>query len=132
MIQTRLQLFLIVISLVFLIYIFSLVRKEKLELKYTLAWCLMGFVLVIIAVQPQIVEIIAEILGIGLPVNVVFLLGIFCILIILLTLTVAISRTSIRTKRLIQELAILKFEINENKSLYQVEQCAKEENEGKI
>jgi len=115
-----------------LIYIFSLVRKEKLELKYTLAWCLMGFVLVLIAVQPQIVEIIAELLGIGLPVNAVFLLGIFCILIILLTLTVAISRTSIRTKRLIQELAILKFEINENKSLHQIEQCAKEENEGKI
>ncbi|MCK9313715.1 MAG: DUF2304 domain-containing protein [Methanocorpusculum sp.] len=132
MIQIRLQLFLIVISLTFLIYIFSLVRKEKLELKYTLAWCLMGFVLVLIAVQPQIVEIIAELLGIGLPVNAVFLLGIFCILIILLTLTVAISRTSIRTKRLIQELAILKFEINENKSLHQIEQCAKEENEGKI
>jgi len=92
----------------------------------------MGFVLVLIAVQPQIVEIIAELLGIGLPVNAVFLLGIFCILIILLTLTVAISRTSIRTKRLIQELAILKFEINENKSLHQIEQCAKEENEGKI
>ncbi len=132
MIQIRLQLFLIVISLTFLIYIFSLVRKEKLELKYTLAWCLMGFVLVLIAVQPQIVEIIAELLGIGLPVNAIFLLGIFCILIILLTLTVAISRTSIRTKRLIQELAILKFEINENKSLHQIEQCAKEENEGKI
>lgn len=132
MIETRLQLFLIIISLAFLVYIFSLVRKEKLELKYTLAWCLLGFVLVIIAVQPQIVEIIAEILGIGLPVNVVFLLGIFCILIILLTLTVAISRTSIRTKRLIQELAILKFEINETKSFCQNEQCAKEENEGKI
>lgn len=132
MIETRLQLFLMVISLTFLIYIFSLVRKEKLELKYTLAWCLMGLVLVMIAVQPQIVEIIAELLGVGLPVNAVFLLGIFCILVILLTLTVAISRTSIRTKRLIQELAILKFEINETKSFYQGEQCALEENKGKI
>jgi len=97
-----------------LIYIFSLVRKEKLELKYTLAWCLMGLVLVMIAVQPQIVEIIAELLGVGLPVNAVFLLGIFCILVILLTLTVAISRTSIRTKRLIQEMAIMKYEMDKN------------------
>ena len=114
MIETRLQFFLIILSLAFLIYFFALVRKGELELKYTLAWCLLGFVLVIIALQPQIVEIVADFLGIGLPVNAVFLLGIFCILVILLTLTIAISRTSIRTKRLIQEMAIMKYEMDKN------------------
>jgi hypothetical protein len=132
MIETRLQFFLIILSLAFLIYFFALVRKGELELKYTLAWCLLGFVLVIIALQPQIVEIVADFLGIGLPVNAVFLLGIFCILVILLTLTIAISRTSIRTKRLIQEMAIIRFEFNERECFYQDEQCAKEENESRI
>ena len=110
--ETRLQLFLIILSLGFVLYIFALVRREELELKYTLAWCLMGFILVLIAIEPRIVLLVADVLGVGLPVNAVFLLGIFCILIILLTLTVAISRTSVRTKRLTQELALLKGELS--------------------
>ena len=61
--EPRLQLFLIVLSLGFMIYIFSLVRREELDLKYTMAWCLMGFVLVLIAIQPRIVVLIAEVKG---------------------------------------------------------------------
>ncbi len=111
--ETRLQVFLIIASLIFAGYIFFLVRKQDLELKYTLAWCLMGAVLVLIALKPVIVMKLSDILGIGLPVNAVFLMGIFCILVILLTLTVAISRASVRTKRLAQEIAILKLEIEQ-------------------
>ena len=104
----KLQIFLIVISISFMVYIFALVRREELELKYTLAWCLLGVTLVIIAIKPDLVLLLTKALGMQLPVNTVFLTGIFCIMVIILTLTVAISRTSVRTKRLIQELALLK------------------------
>lgn len=110
--EPRLQIFLIVISLVFMIYIFALVRREELELKYTLAWCFLGLILVIIAIKPVLVLLLTRALGMELPANTVFLMGIFCIMVILLTLTVAVSRTSVRTKRLIQELALLKGEIS--------------------
>ena len=108
----RLQVFLIVISLSFMIYIFALVRREELELKYTLAWCFLGVTLVIIAIKPSLVLLLTKVLGMQLPVNTVFLTGIFCIMVIVLTLTVAISRTSVRTKRLIQELALVKGELS--------------------
>ena len=60
--EPKLQLFLIILSLVFMVYIFALVRKENLELKYTLSWCFMGLVLFIIALQPRLVMIIANLL----------------------------------------------------------------------
>lgn len=109
--ELRLQVCLIIISMAFAGYIFSLVRKGALELKYTLAWCLMGLILVVISIEPDLVVILSKILGIGLPVNAVFLLGIFCILIIILTITVAVSRASVRTKRLAQEIALVKLEL---------------------
>ncbi len=114
--EPRLQVFLIILSLSFAVYIMALVRREALELKYTLAWCLMSLILVIIALKPIVVIVIANALGVGLPVNAVFLLGIFCILIINLTLTVAVSRASVRTKRLAQEIAIIKLELDQVKS----------------
>lgn len=110
--EPRFQVFLIAISLSFMLYIFALVRREELELKYTLAWCFLGFTLVIISIKPDLVLMLSKALGMELPVNTVFLLGIFCIMVILLTLTVAISRASVRSKRLIQELALLKGEIS--------------------
>lgn len=110
--ELKLQILLIVASIAFTGFIFYLVRREDLDLKYSLTWCFMGLVLVIIALQPRIVSEGAKILGIGLPVNAVFLISIFCILNILLSVTVAVSRASHRTKRLTQEIAILKYELS--------------------
>ncbi|KJS15165.1 MAG: hypothetical protein VR69_14835 [Peptococcaceae bacterium BRH_c4b] len=117
--EPRLQLFLIIISFVFAGFIFSLVKKETLELRYTLIWIVTGIILVLIALQPQIVTIVANILGVGLPVNALFLVGILFALIILFTMTIALSKASVRIKRLAQELAILKLDL----SKYKDESC---------
>lgn len=115
--EPKLQIFLMIVSIVFTSYIFFLVKKETLEIKYTLAWCFTGILLVLMALKPSLIYAITELLGIVLPVNAVFLLGILCILVILFTLTVAISRTSVRTKRLAQEIAIMNLELEKLRNL---------------
>jgi len=115
MVEPKLQLFLIVISFLFASFIFVLVKKETLELKYTLVWIFTGIILIIISLQPKIVTFASIALGIGLPVNALFLFGILFTLIILLTVTIAISRALAKIRRLTQEVAILKFELSQYK-----------------
>lgn len=111
MMELKLQLLLLVISLLFAGIILFLVRKETLELKYSLAWLVTGLGLVVIAIQPGIIYAIASLMSIALPVNALFLIAIFFVLFILLTLTIAVSRAAGKIRRLAQEISILKLEL---------------------
>lgn len=111
-IDTKLQIFLILISIGITIYILNLVRKQKLELKYSLVWITIGFILVLISLFPQVASLISNFLGIGLSVNTVFLISILLLYIMVISLTVVISKVSMALKRLTQEIAILRLEID--------------------
>lgn len=106
--------FLIIFSLLFFLIIVRMVRKKHLELKYTLTWIITGLVLIILAIFNDIVKIIARILNIVEPVNALFLIVMFFMLVILFTLTVAVSKTTERVRTLAQDLALFK-KFNERK-----------------
>ena len=105
-----LQIILIVASVLFLAFIINLVRTRKLSLQYALVWLLMGLFLTLIAIFPGILFGITDLLTIKEPVNTIFLITIFFLLIILLSFTISISKHNERIKKLTQELAILKEE----------------------
>lgn len=107
----KLQIFLIICSLIFGGIIVSMLRKEMLDLKYSFSWLLLGISLVIIAVKPGIVIFLAHIIGIIEPVNAVFLISILLMLVITFSLSIAISRQARRMKKLVQELAFLERKI---------------------
>lgn len=109
--NTRLQIIMISASLLFLIYIIIMLRNKKIELKYTLAWLLAGLSLLIVAVFPSILRFLSDILNIVEPVNTLFLCIIFFMLLIIFTLTIALSRNASRVKTLTQEIGILKLEL---------------------
>jgi hypothetical protein len=108
--NVKLQLFLVVTSVAFTGIIFVMLRKELLELKYTLVWIFAGISMIIISLFPKIIFGIAQLVGIIQPVNVLFLMGIFFSLLIIFSLTIALSRQSERTKKLAQEIALLEKE----------------------
>lgn len=85
-----------------------MIRKEKLELKYAFLWIITSLILITLSFFPELVVLISSSLGIELPSNAVFLIGNFFMLMILFSLTIALSRHSSRNKNLTQELAILK------------------------
>jgi hypothetical protein len=109
--NSRLQVIMITASLAFLIYIIFMVRKRRVELKYTLAWLFAGFFLLTSAVFPGLLGLISGLLNIVEPVNTLFLLVIFFLMLILFTLTIALSRSSSRVKTLTQEIGIIKLEL---------------------
>lgn len=111
MMNSRLQTIMVIASLLFLFYIIIMLRNKKIELKYTLAWFLASICLLITALFPRLLRFISDLLNIVEPVNTLFLSIIFFMLLILFTLTIALSRNANRVKTLTQEMGIMKMEI---------------------
>lgn len=104
---SKIQIIIAVIVLIGLIYIIGLIKKNRLELKYSLPWMAAAVMVLILALAPNIMNRLSYIVGIASPVNMIFFLGFLFSLIIILSLTVAISSASNGVKRLTQQLAIL-------------------------
>ncbi len=101
----------IIASLLFLCYIILMLRDKKIELKYTLIWLLAGICLLVAAIFPGVLRLISDLLNVVEPVNTLFLSIIFFMLLIIFTLTIALSRNANRVKTLTQEIGIIKLEL---------------------
>ncbi|GAA6409251.1 DUF2304 domain-containing protein [Blautia hominis] len=103
----RTQIIVAVIVLAAFAYLIGKIRKNKLELKYALSWIVMGALILLLDFFPGIIAKLAEICGIGMPINMIFFLG-FCFLLALtFTLSVLVSGLSQKTKVLTQRIGIL-------------------------
>jgi len=112
-ISSKLQIsMLIAVGLYFLI-VFRLLKRKSLNLKYTLLWLLSGGVMLVLAVFPQILGLIAGLVGIYAPTNALFALMFFCVIIILMSLTAIVSKLNEKSKQVIQSLALLEKRVRD-------------------
>jgi len=101
------QIFVALIVVVFLFYVVSKLRKEQIEFKYALVWIISGIIILLLAVFPGILAWAAAVIGVGLPLNLVFFLGIILNLFISFALTVTYSKLKNMIYRVTQMNAIL-------------------------
>ena len=90
----------------YLALILWLLKKKKLTVRYSIIWLISAGVL-LFAVFPYVVLVLTDLLGMAVPVNVVFLLVIAFILLLLLSLSSIVSGFAEKIKRLAQENALL-------------------------
>lgn len=107
----KIQILLVAFLLAVLAVIIQMVRKRQLELKYVLGWLGCDIALIIFTCFPQLMEFLARLIGIYSPVNMIFFLGFVFSLIILFSLTVALSRVTEKVRGISQALAMLPDEI---------------------
>lgn len=107
----KLQIILLLVSMCGLVFIFKLIAKGVLQLRYSILWLLVGTTFTILAIFPKILNLISQLLGIITPVNALFLTGYIFLLALIFSLTIAVSRYSDKVKDLVQEIALLKKEI---------------------
>ena len=107
----RVLLGLIVVAYFWLILYF--IKKKMLALKYILLWLFSGFVMGILVLFPQLLEIFVTLIGIETPMYGLFLVGIFFILLILMSLTAIVSKQTERIKNLAQNSAMLEKRVRE-------------------
>ncbi len=103
----RLQILIAVVAVMALLYIGNLVRVRRLELKYALIWFLVCFLLLIFDLVPGVLNWLTELLGITLPINMLFFLGFGFLLMIIFSQTMVISNLTRKVKRLTQETGML-------------------------
>lgn len=98
----------ILFSVVFLLTILELVRRRKLKEQYSLLWILMGIVLLAVSMNVRLIERLADWLHIEYAPALLFLFGLLFCFVILLHLTIVITKLSQQVLRLTQEMTILK------------------------
>ena len=108
--ELKIQIIVSIVIIVALCVIVNMIRKKALELKYALIWLGVGASILMLNIFPNIMEWLTKLMGIQLPVNMLFFLGFCFSLIILFSLTVVVSRMSIRIKELSQEIALYHYQ----------------------
>lgn len=104
---------LIIGSVAFLLFILYLMKKGKLEVKYSIIWLAFSLCMILFACFPYTVLILNDIAGVIDPVNFIFMIQIMFILLILLSVSAVVSGFSKKIKQLAQANAILEKRVRE-------------------
>jgi hypothetical protein len=105
---------LLVIGIViYFMIVFNLLKKKRLQLKYSLLWMVMGIIMALLVVFPELLNLLCNLFGIIGTMNGLFCFSIGFILMLLMALTSIVSRQSSRITRLVQENALLEKKIRD-------------------
>jgi len=99
-------------SVVFIGLIVILIRNKKIKEEFSILWLFFGLVFLFLSIWRGSLEIIAQILGIAYAPAAIFLILIIAIISILIHLSLIISRLTYQAKVMIQELGLLKMEMD--------------------
>ena len=97
---------LIVVSLFTTYYILKRIRQSKLQIEYAIFWILFSGVLIVFSLFPWLVSMFTRMIGMQLPVDFIFLLFIFVLMVKLFFMTIELSTLENKVKDLTQELAL--------------------------
>ncbi len=111
--QIKLKIVLIIIVLIYILFILKAVKRKNMRIGYLAFWSITGGILIIALLIPNLVENISNLLGFGIPINMIFSIAIFIILYLIFNLTILISKEQNKNILLVQEISILKKRINE-------------------
>ena len=100
----RLMLFLM--SLLSIVFFLSRIRKAKMRVDDSLFWIIFAFLGIILSIFPGILNWLAGLFGIISPVNFLFLVLLFILIIRNFSLTVKVSQLQMKLNRLGQDYAM--------------------------
>ena len=113
------RLCMILVCLFLACYILLLVKRGKLQLKYSLLWLAMSLIVLVCAVFPNFIFSLAHLAGFQVGSNFLFFIGLVFLIVISLSLTSIVSRQQSAIKNLTQRIAILENEF--------MDDCAKKD-----
>lgn len=103
----RLQPALILGALFYLLVIFWLLKKQRLNVRYSLLWLAGAAVMLLFACFPYLAKLLRAFTGVEVVSNLIFLLVCVFMMFLLLSLTAAVSGQAEKIKRLTQANALL-------------------------
>ena len=91
-------------------------RTGAVSEKYSLLWVLSAVVILVLSLFPKTLDWAADKLDVAIPSNLLFLFGLVALLVVVVTLSLDLSRQGKQIRRLAEEIAILENRVLELKS----------------
>lgn len=103
----RIEIIAIAVSVLIAAAIFELIRKGKLQERYSLLWFGATVILIVLSLWRELLERIAGMLGVFYAPSALFLIAAFFGMLLALHFTIVVSRLSEQNKKLAQEIGLL-------------------------
>ncbi|HJO92932.1 MAG TPA: DUF2304 domain-containing protein [Victivallales bacterium] len=108
----RVSIIAVIVSILFLLFVVNQVRKKRLQESYSLIWIILSILFIIIASNYHIIDVLSHLIGIYYSPTFLALLLIFFLILICIHFSISLSNRSKQMKILIQEVSLLKYEID--------------------
>jgi hypothetical protein len=105
--ELRVQLLAVAAALLLFGMVFELVRRKRLLERYALLWLFSALALLLLAAWGDLLEGVADVLGIFYPPSALFVIAFLFVMALLLHFSLVVSRLADQTKVLAQRLALL-------------------------
>jgi hypothetical protein len=109
----EIQLVSLAVLLAFSAWVLWLIRRQRLHLRESLIWLLTTVAAIAVTAWPQLLVRASQFLGVQVPANALFGAGLLYLALNVLAVTIGVSRNTTDVRRLAQECALLRAELEE-------------------
>jgi len=109
----KIQIISIVASLIIFFVVINLIRHRKLKTEYSLIWLTVSVTFIVFSFWRNGIDKLAQLFGIAYAPSVLFIILLIGIILLLIEFSIIISKQAERIKVMVQELALLKQELEE-------------------
>lgn len=103
----------IVFALLVLVIIIVMLLRRQLREKYATLWLVIGLALLILAIFPNVLLAMADLLGVEVPSNLIFALAIVLLVGVTLHLSWELSQAEDEVRRVAEDVAILRADVDD-------------------
>lgn len=100
-------------ALLIIFVVIELLRRRRLRERHTLLWLLAGLIGLVVAIFPQLLEVAAAALGIEIPINLVFFLGIITLFFVFMQQSSELTKFEDRTRTLAEHTALIENRLHQ-------------------
>lgn len=94
-------------ALLVLVTVFEMLRRGKLRERHTLWWIVAGAIGLFFGIFPNLLDGLASAVGVAVPVNLVFFLGIVVLFLVCIQQSTELTQSEERTRTLAEHTALL-------------------------
>lgn len=105
----------IIAALLTLAVVIEMLRRGRMRERHAIWWLVAGTLALIIGIFPQILNWLSDLLGVGLPVNLVFFVSIAVLFLVCIQHSSELTQLESKTRTLAERHAILQLEVEQLK-----------------
>ena len=90
--------FFLILAILVCTFVIIQVRHQRMKERYAALWLIIGAIIIVLGAFPNLLNGVADFVGVALPVNLLFLLSILLLMGVSIHLTLELSRLSEKTR----------------------------------